>query len=113
MSLKGVGDLLVTKAGWPRGIITERDFVRRVIARRRSLDTKVSDVMSKPLITIGPNASINTAARKMVQNRIRRLPLTEKHKLVGIIVASDLARHLSKKTFSESVHEAIWRYPVT
>jgi predicted transcriptional regulator len=47
----------------------------------------------------------------MVNNRIRRLPVMKHHKLVGIIVVSDFAKHLSKKTLTESVLEAIWRYP--
>jgi len=111
MSLKEVGDVVITEAEMPRGIATERDFVRRVVAKRRPLDTKISDIMSTPLITIEPNASLNEAARKMVNNRIRRLPVMEKHKLVGIIVVSDFARHLSKKTLTESVLEAMWRYP--
>jgi CBS domain-containing protein len=113
MSLKEVGDIIVTETEKPRGIVTERDFVRRVIAKRKPLNTRISDVMSTPLITIGPNASLNEAARKMMNNRIRRLPVVERHKLVGIIVVSDFARHLSKKTLSESVQEAIWRRPVT
>jgi CBS domain-containing protein len=113
MTLKEVGDILVTEADLPMGIVTERDFVRRVVAKRRPLDTKISDVMSKPLITIGPNATLIEAARKMVDNRIRRLPVLERHKLVGIIVVSDFARHLSKKTLSENVQEAIWRHPVS
>ncbi|HVP16683.1 MAG TPA: CBS domain-containing protein [candidate division Zixibacteria bacterium] len=113
MSLKEVGDVVITEAEMPRGIATERDFVRRVVAKRRPLDTKISDIMSTPLITIEPNASLNEAARKMVNNRIRRLPVMERHKLVGIIVVSDFARHLSKKTLTESMLEAIWRYPVT
>lgn len=112
MSLKEVGDIVVTNVEMPRGIVTERDFVRRVVAKRRPLDTKISDVMSAPLITIEPNASLNEAARKMVSNRIRRLPVVEGHKLVGIIAVADFARHLSKKTLTETVQEAVWRHPI-
>jgi CBS domain-containing protein len=113
MTLKEVGDILVTEADLPRGIVTERDFVRRVVAKRRPLETRISDVMSKPLITTGINSTLVEAARKMIENRIRRLPVVERHKLVGIIVVSDFARHLSKKTLSENVQEAIWRHPVS
>jgi len=112
MSQKEVGDVVVTEGESPRGIVTERDFVRRVIAKRRPLDTKISDVMSAPLIMIDPDASLGEAARKMVNNRIRRLPVVERHRLVGILVVSDFARHLSKKTLSESMREAIWRHQV-
>jgi CBS domain-containing protein len=113
MSQKEVGDVVVLNGEIPRGIVTERDFVRRVVAKKRPLDAKISDVMSKPLITIGPEASLKEAARKMVNNRIRRLPVVKQHKLVGIIAVSDFARHLSRKTLTEGILEAIWRHPVT
>jgi CBS domain-containing protein len=112
MSQKGVGDLIVVDNEMPVGIVTERDFVRRIIAKGRTVDTKVSDVMSKPLITISPEASIKTAARKMVKHGIRRLPVLKNHKLVGIIVASDFTRHVGKKTLTEGILEAIWRQPM-
>jgi CBS domain-containing protein len=112
MAQKGVGDILVLDGEIPPGIVTERDFIRRVIAQRIPLDTKVSDVMTKPLITIGPEASLNVAARRMINNKIRRLPVMKKHQLIGIITVSDFAQHLSKKTLTESILEAIWRAPV-
>ena len=113
MSQKEVGDVVVLQGEIPRGIVTERDFVRRVVAKKTPLDAKISDVMSKPLITISPDASLKEAARKMVNNGIRRLPVVTQHKLVGIIVVSDFARHLSKKTLTEGILEAIWRHPMT
>ena len=113
MSQKEVGDVVVLKGEIPRGIVTERDFVRRVVAKKTPLDAKISDVMTKPLITISPDASLKEAARKMVNSGIRRLPVLKQHKLVGIIVVSDFARHLSKKTLTEGILEAIWRHPVT
>jgi signal-transduction protein with cAMP-binding, CBS, and nucleotidyltransferase domain len=111
MAQKGVGDIIVLDGETPRGIVTERDFVRRVIVKRRPLDTKISDIMTKPLITIGPEASLSVAARRMVNNKIRRLPVMKHHRLIGIIVTSDFAKHLSKKTLTETVLEAIWRSP--
>jgi CBS domain-containing protein len=113
MTQKEVGDIIILDGEIPRGIITERDFVRRVVAQRKPLETKVSDIMTKPLITIGPEATINVAARRMVNNKIRRLPVMKQHKLVGIIVVSDFAKHLKKKTLTESILEAIWRYPAS
>ena len=113
MSQKEVGDLIVVDNEIPVGIVTERDFVRRIIAKGRTVDTKVSDVMSTPLITISPEASLKEAARKMVKHGIRRLPVLKKHKLVGVIVVSDFARHLGKKTLTEGILEAIWRHPIS
>jgi CBS domain-containing protein len=111
MTQKGVGDIVVLDIETPRGIVTERDFVRRVVAKRKPLDSKISDIITQPLITIGPEASLSVAARRMVNNKIRRLPVMKHHKLIGIIVVSDFAKHLGKKTLTESVLEAIWRYP--
>ena len=111
MHQQDVGDLVVTEGKVPKGIVTERDLVRRVMANKKPLDTKVSEVMSDPLITIDEESSLRDAARKMVKYRIRRLPVMKKNVLVGIIVTSDFARHLSKKTFSEEVLAAMSRYP--
>jgi CBS domain-containing protein len=111
MHQQDVGDLVVMEGNMPKGIVTERDIVRRVVAQRKPLDTKVSEVMSDPLITIDENASIRDAARKMVKYKIRRLPVMKKNVLVGIIATSDFARHLSKKTFSEEILAAMSRYP--
>jgi CBS domain-containing protein len=107
MRFKQVGSLVVTRAEIPEGIVTERDFVRRVVAKRIPLDTKISDVMTTPLVTIEPDASLNEAARKMIYNRIRRLPVLEGSKLIGMIVVSDFARHISKKTLTEKVLDAL------
>ena len=111
MHQQDVGDLVVTEGKVPKGIVTERDLVRRIMAQKKPLETKVSEIMSGPLITIDEESSIRDAARKMVKYKIRRLPVTKKNVLVGIIVASDFAKHLSKKTFSEEILAAMSRYP--
>ncbi len=113
MHQQDVGDLVVMEGVVAKGIITERDLVRRVMAQKKPFETKVSEVMSNPLITIEEDASIRDAARKMVKYRIRRLPVTKKDVLVGIIATSDFARHLSKKTLSEEILDAMSRYPLT
>jgi CBS domain-containing protein len=111
MHQQDVGDLVVVQDKVPRGIVTERDLVRRVMVNMKSLNTKVCEIMSDPLITIEENSSIRDAARKMVKYKIRRLPVMKKNVLVGIIAASDFARHLSRKTLSEEILAAMSRYP--
>lgn len=111
MSDKEKACVVVMDGETPIGIVTERDIVRRVVAKKLPLDTKVSEIMSKPLITIDPDSSIREAARMMVKNGIRRLPVVKEDKLVGIIVAADFARHLSKKTITEEILEAMARHP--
>jgi CBS domain-containing protein len=112
MTEKKVGCLIIMEGEKPVGIITERDFVRRVVAINCSLDTSVSKIMSQPLIIIEPNATLKTAARLMLKNKIRRLPVVANNKLVGMIVVADFARQLSKKTITEEILNAMARYPV-
>ena len=114
MSKNDIGDLVVVKDNAPVGIVTERDFVRRVLAERKSVNTKVSEVMTTPLKVIDPDAPIKEAARRMVNRKIRRLPVIKDNKLVGILTAADFAKHLSKKTLTDDILEAMGRshYPV-
>ncbi len=114
MSQNDIGDLIIMDNNIPVGIVTERDFVRRVLAEGKSTSTKVSEVMTTPLKVIDPEAPIKEAARRMVNRRIRRLPVIKDNKLVGIITAADFAKHLSKKTLSDDILEAMGRshYPV-
>jgi CBS domain-containing protein len=91
-----LGCLVVVDGEVPVGIVTERDIVRRVVAKKLPLETKVSEVMSKSLITVDPDASLKEAARLMSSNKIRRLPVSKDNKLVGIVVAADFVRNRKK-----------------
>jgi len=113
MSSNLVGCLVIMDGEVPIGIITERDFVRRVVAKKMPLNTKVSEIMSKSLITVDPDASLKEAARLMSTNKIRRLPVVKQNRLVGIVVAADFVRNLGKKTISEEILEAMGRYPAS
>lgn len=111
MAEKGIGGLIVVIKAFPVGIITERDIVRRIVAKHSSLDVKVSEVMSKMLIVVDPDISLKEAARVMSTNRIRRLPVLKQNKLVGIVVSSDFVRNVGKKTTIEEILFALGRYP--
>jgi len=109
-----IGGCLVVMGGEvPVGIVTERDFVQRVIAKKLPLDTKVLEIMSKPLITVEADASLREAARIMSNNKIRRLPVLELNKLVGIVVAADFVRNLGKMTVSEEILMAMSSHTAT
>ena len=112
MAQRDIGDLVVCDGEKPVGIITERDFVRRVVAKKMPLECKVSEIMSTPLWVVYADNSLNEAARKMVARKIRRLPVLEKNALVGIITATDFAKHLSKKTITEEILEILGHYSV-
>lgn len=91
MALANVGCLIVVSGEKPIGILTERDLVKKVVAKATDPQTvKVEDVMSSPLVTISPEASLRDAASLMLKSRIKRLPVTSNGRLVGIITDTDL-----------------------
>ena len=87
-----VGCIIVTtKEEKPIGVITERDLVLRVLAKNAKPDTlKAYEVMTSPLITIEPDATITETARRMSRLNIRRLGVVYKGRLVGIISSKDV-----------------------
>jgi CBS domain-containing protein len=94
MGEKHIGSLIILENGQPQGIVTERDLLSRFLAKRRDpAKTKVMDVMSAPLVTIKPNATIKEAARTMIERKGRLVVLRD-GKLVGIITAADLIKSL-------------------
>jgi CBS domain-containing protein len=83
--------IVTTKEGKPIGIITERDLVLRVLAKNIKPDTlEAREVMTSPLITIEPDATITETARRMSRLNIRRLGVVYKGRLVGIISSKDV-----------------------
>lgn len=84
----------------PLGIVTESDFIYKVLAEKRSLDTHVSEVMSKEMKTIKEDESIDQAAKVMAAHRIRRLPVVRDKKLVGIVTLKDVVK--AKRVNNES-----------
>jgi CBS domain-containing protein len=75
------------------GMITDRDIVIRGVAEKRPNSTRVTDIMSENLITADPGMSIEDAAKLMAKYQIRRLPIVENNRLVGICSLGDLAVH--------------------
>ncbi len=94
MGERRVGSLIVMKDGDPVGIVTERDLLSNVFAVGRRMEkVKVEDVMSSPLITIAPTATIKEAAQTMIREK-GRLAVFDEGKLLGIITASELIKSL-------------------
>jgi CBS domain-containing protein len=92
MQENDLGCVIVTnKAGKPLGIITERDLVLRVLAKNLTpASVTAKEIMTTPLVTIEPEATINDAARRMSRLDIRRLGVLYKDNLVGIISSKDI-----------------------
>lgn len=105
MDRSGCGCLLVTSASKVVGIVTERDLVTKVLAKRGGISrTTVNAIMSAPLVVINPDATVEEAAAVMAENRLRRLPVVGEKGLVGLITVTDIANALVKQA---RYHEAI------
>jgi len=96
-----VGSIVVTENSIVLGILTERDFVRKIVAQEKSFSTKVKDVMSSPLIVISPDETVWELASLMKTRRIHRVPVVDKGRLVGIASTADLTRLCSIGSDSE------------
>jgi len=123
MKEKGRGSVVVTEytttttnAGsktntTPVGIITERDIVRRVVAESKDPKTTMAyDIMSKPLISVGPEATVYDASLIMTKYMIRRLPIIRDNTLLGIITSSDLARRMYEQNRADPTLKAMSRF---
>ncbi|MFH1222320.1 MAG: CBS domain-containing protein [Candidatus Micrarchaeota archaeon] len=97
MKRYGIGSVIVVedeKSKKARGIITERDIIQKVLAKKKNpYETKVEEIMSKPLRVIKAETPLEEAARAMRDNKIKRLPvLNEYNELVGIISEGDIMK---------------------
>jgi len=92
MKKLNVGCVIVIDGTTPLGIITERDFVTKVAAEGRPLFTEISEVMSSPLITIGPEETIWEASEMMKEKGIHKLPVKENEQIVGIVTTTDIVK---------------------
>ncbi|CAN7457772.1 CBS domain-containing protein [Paenibacillus sp. LjRoot153] len=88
------------------GGVTDRDLVVRGYAEKHSGSTAVETVMTKNMVTVDPNTSVEEAAKIMAQNQIRRLPVVENGELVGIVAIGDLA---VRGSFEDEAGEALSR----
>jgi CBS domain-containing protein len=90
------------------GIITERDFVKRVCADdKRSSEVKISELMSKIQTFAQPDTPVEVAVQRMINNRIRRLPVISDGKVIGIITVTDLAKELRRIMLTKGIVELI------
>ena len=106
MKQNDCGSIPVVEGGRLVGIVTDRDIVVRGVAAGKDPKTqRVSEVMSANPVTIGPDNDVSDAEMKMADRQIRRLPVVEGGKLVGIIVTAQIARAGNERKVGETLKE--------
>ena len=95
---KDISFLVVVKNGNPIGLVSERDFVRKIVAEdKKASEIPLTEIMSYKFRWVEPATEIEDAVQKMLNNNIRRLLVLENEKLVGVITQTDLASFLRSK----------------
>jgi CBS domain-containing protein len=98
ISEKDISFLVIVKDEKPIGVVTERDFVRKIDSEdKQSSKIPLSEIMSFKFRSVEPSTDIEDAVQKMVNNNIRRLVVLENEKLAGVITQTDLASFLRSK----------------
>ena len=93
MAEKGVGAVLVMRGEELAGILSERDYARKIVLKgRSSADTAISAIMTADVITVIPDTSVPACMRMMTELRIRHLPVVENGRLVGLVSIGDLVK---------------------
>jgi len=102
-----VGSVIITREGTPIGVITERDVTRFAIRGDKLLMLPVTKVMSKPIQTATPETEIWRAFEAMIKLGVRRLPIVQDGKLIGIVTEKDLTRWVLRVFYEPSLPEEI------
>jgi len=91
----GVGSVVVLDNNLPVGIVTDRDFAIKITAHSYPIDTPVRRIMSSPLISIDPDSDLWAASDLMSTRNVKKLPVIDDDKVVGMLTSSDLVKHIA------------------
>jgi CBS domain-containing protein len=109
MAIKEIGSLLVLEGQELVGIISERDYARKVVLKdKMSMDTPVKEIMTQEVISLRPEQTIQECMALMTDKRIRHLPVLENDRLVGIISIGDVVKAIISQ--QEFMIEQLERY---
>jgi CBS domain-containing protein len=115
MAEKHIGALLVISDGKLAGLISERDYARKVILQGKSShDTQVHEIMTSPVIYVAPGDTVEDCMRTMTTNRIRHLPVVVNDRIEGVVSIGDLVKWIisaQEETIEHLNHYIAGRYP--
>ena len=107
MDKKSIGSVLIEENGKVIGIMTERDILRKIVAKGKNPDElRIKHIMSSPLITIDADEDVLEASKKMDEHRIRRLVVTQNGEIIGKVTANSIARNLKYALGSSIVRDS-------
>jgi len=98
-----IGSVVVLDGDIPIGIITERDIVKQVVKNKDALQKSLKPLISKPLITATSRTSIQKAFEMMLRHRVRRLPIIDRKRLLGIVTDKDLMRWVLRVSYEPEI----------
>lgn len=105
MADKGVGALVVVTGGTVAGMVSERDYARKVILKgKSSRETRVGEIMTTPVITVTPEHTVEQCLEIITENRIRHLPVLEAGQLAGVVTIGDLVNALISAQ-ADTIHQ--------
>jgi CBS domain-containing protein len=91
---ENIGSLMVTDGREIVGIVTERDYLRRVaLEGRTDRETRVREIMSSPLICVSPDTTVDECMALMTDHRVRHLPVADEERIVGLVSIGDVVKH--------------------
>lgn len=95
MADKNIGALLVTKEGRLLGVLSERDYTRKIVLKgRSSKDTPVRVILTGHVVSVGPNHTVDECMRLMTEHRVRHLPVMDGTKILGVVSIGDLVNSI-------------------
>lgn len=105
MAERGIGALLVMRDGKLAGIVSERDYARKIILKgRSSADTPVREIMEAAVISVAPTDSVETCMRLCTEHRVRHLPVLADGKVVGVLSIGDLVKAVISEQSAQIEH---------